>query len=407
MRFLKFLIIFAFLCGPAFSLELDDAKSFHLKIVKEAYLKMDKHYYKEIDKVKVANMFYKNQYLFFNFLDKSGSDFLSALEDFTYSTVYMMVEALKDKSDTYSKFIRKEYLKRVVRESVKSGFSGIGIEVRYEKKGGEFFIAKVYDNSSAYYEGVEVGDKLLEVGGRSVSGLKLGDVEKMLNIPNGDTVKLKLLRPEDNKVYEVKLKCKIIKVPSVEAEFFEDGKIFYFRIKSFRDKTFNEFIKELILLEDKEPKGVILDLRGNGGGDETAVVKLSGIFLKEGSLVCYFLKRGVGRVEERSKGSFINLNLPVVVLVDRNSASSSEIFAGALRYYGKAVIVGENTKGSGSLKNTIPLSDGSALFLITSRTYLPDGATFDGVGIEPDIRTASSEALKKGVELIRNGRFGR
>ena len=128
---------------------------------------------------------------------------------------------------------------------------------------------------------------------------------------------------------------------------------------------------------------------------------MSSLFLETKSLVVYFLKRDIGRTEERTKGDPIDFSYPVVILVDKKTASSSEIFSGVMQHYGKAVLVGTKTSGQGSLKNTIGLSDGSALFLITSRTYLPNDETFDQRGITPDfIVEGKEEQLEKAFEII-------
>ena len=155
-------------------------------------------------------------------------------------------------------------------------------------------------------------------------------------------------------------------------------------------------------MQNEKLIGLIIDVRGNSGGDETQAVALSGLFLEKKSVVVYFIKRDVGRQEEKTKSEPIGFTYPIVILVDKKSASSSEIFAGTMRHYQKAVIVGTQTKGQGSLKNTIGLSDGSALFLITSRTYLPNDETFDQVGLTPDfIVKGEKEQREKAFEIIQ------
>ncbi len=370
-----------------------------LRLIKEAYLKMNKFYFKDINIAGVGNLFYRSQFIMMSLLRNLDDDYQKNLDKLTYSTINLIVEALKDPSDDYSKFIHKDYLKRVIRENLKSKFKGIGIEI--VKKDVLFFISRVYKDSSAFEEGVLKDDQLLAINGELVEGWELKQIEKLLKIPEGETVELTLLHPDEKVPYEVMLVCRTIWIPSVLSKYYKKEKIGYIQIKKFRDLTAEEFKKELDKLRKEKLVGLVIDLRGNSGGDETQAVALSSLFLKNKTLVVYFLKKDVGRQEEKTKGEPEDFPYPVVILVDKGSASSSEIFSGTLQHYKKAVLVGTKTKGQGSLKNTIGLSDGSALFLITSRTYLPNEKTFDQIGITPDfIVEDEAEQLVKAFDII-------
>jgi carboxyl-terminal processing protease len=371
-----------------------------LKLVKEAYLKMDKFYYTDIKKENVGNLFYRCQFIMLSILKNPVQDYMEELDRLTYSTLNMIVTALKDKTDAYSKFIHKDLLTRVVRENLTSRFAGIGIEV--EKKDARFFIAKVYADSSAEEENVLVGDELIAINATPVAGLDLKEIEGFLKIPNGEFVELELVRPGAPETFTVTLQCRIIRVPSVLSKYYEDTSSGLIHIKGFRNETAAEFSAHLAELERNQMRGLVIDLRGNTGGDETQVVELAGLFLPHDTLVVYFMKKDVGRREERTKRSPQKIDYPVVVLTDEKTASSAEIFAGVLKYYEKAFVVGTVTNGQGSLKNTIGLSDGSALLLVTSRTFLPDDKTFDQIGIVPHIEVRGENAqLQKAFDIIQ------
>lgn len=382
------------------SSELGNEEMRRLNLIKEAYLKMDKFYFKEITQKSVGNLFYRCQFIMISLLRNLDADYMANLDKLTYSTINMIVNALKDPTDEYSKFIHKDYLSRVIREQLKSKFAGIGIEV--EKKDMLFFVSKVYEESSAFEEGVLKGDQLLAINEESVVDLELTDIEKRLKIPSGELVELTLLRQDENIPYHVTLICRIIVIPSVSSHYYEEKQVGSIQISKFRDLTGEEFKTALDDLRTQPLVGLIIDLRGNSGGDETQALAISSLFLDDNSLVVYFLKRDIGRTEEKTKGEPLDFPYPVVILVNKGTASSSEIFSGAMKYYDKAILVGANTKGQGSLKNTVSLSDGSALFLITSRTYLPNDETFDEKGIAPHFIVEGGEAqLEKAFEIIK------
>ncbi len=396
------LLVFALFFSVApVSAEVNENANKRLKLIKEAYLKMQHFYYKDFDLMKVANLFYRSHVIMVQILAEAETDYEKKLDRLAYSTIATIVDALKDESDDYSKFIHKDYLTRTVRENLVSKFAGIGIEVK--KEDDTFLVAKVYKDSSAFEKGIKKGDRLLEIDNESVVGLDLKEIEKKLKRDNGKTVLLKL-EGSESLSYIVELVCRIIWVPSVKGRYYPDNKAAYIKIDSFRNDTYAEFVTEYNKLQEYELIGLIIDLRGNGGGDETQVIKLCASFLPEESLVVYFMKKDVGRREEKTKQVPLKIDLPTVILVDKNSKSSSEMFSGAMQYHEKATVIGQQTAGMGSLKNTIALSDGSALFLVTSRTFLPNGVTYDQVGIKPDILLEDTEMqMTKALELISEG----
>jgi carboxyl-terminal processing protease len=381
---------------------LGDDEYARLKLIKEAYLKMHKFYFKEIPHENIGNLFYRCQFIMMSLLKNPADNYMQNLDQLAYSTINMIVEALKDPTDKYSKFIHKDLLTRVVRENLVSKFTGIGIEV--EKKDDLFFIAKVYGESSALEAGVMVGDELLEIDGVSTAGMQLSQIEKVLKIPAGSFVTLTLRHYGSEEPFFVRLECRIIWVPSVTSNYLDDVNIGVVKISQFRNETAQEFLTNLNTFSEYDMQGLIIDLRNNSGGDETQAVALAGMFLPKDSLVVYFLKKDVGRREERTKREPLNLSYPIVILTNQKTASSAEIFSGVMKEYEKALIIGTNTNGQGSLKNTIGLSDGSALLLITSRTYLPDNQTFDEIGIAPSITVHGENAQLEEAIHVLSGR---
>ncbi|MBN1493671.1 MAG: PDZ domain-containing protein [Candidatus Omnitrophica bacterium] len=373
----------------------------HMRLISEAYLKMQAHYYKPIPLERFEQFFYRNAVIATTLIKNNGDDFAKKLDTFIYATLEWMVLELRDPTDTLSKFIHKKYLKRVVRENLSSKFEGIGIEVEQRAEG--FFVSKVYEKSSAEEQGVRFNDHVLMIDGQDVNGLSLKEIERLLAVPSGEKVVLSIVHEGATTVIEVTLTCRLIIIPSVSSDYFKKEKAAYIKIAEFRKETASEFKQHLTERLKKDTRGLIIDVRENDGGDMDQAVALCDIFLPADTLVCYFLKRDAGRQDQKTRSEMADLKRikNIVVLVNNKTGSSAEIIAGTLKYYNDVILIGTRTKGMGALKNTIPLSDGSALYIITSRTYLPDGTTFDQVGIAPDIEVADHEQqLAKAKELV-------
>ena len=362
-----------------------------LRLIPEAYLKMQQHYYAEIPENRFEQLFYQVEVMAAQIIKDTGGTVDEKLDTLIYGTLEWMVYKLRDKNDTISRFIHKSQLRPVVRENLASRFAGIGIEV--EERNGGFFIRTVYANSSAAKEGVLVGDKLLAVNHEDIAALDFSALEKRLTIPSGDTVLLTLLHPGGTTAVDVLLTCTIIVVPSVVSEYYAKERVGYVRIKEFRNETGREVRDHIAAIAHPDMRGLILDLRDNDGGNMEQAVAVCDLFLPPKVLVCYFLKRDVGRRDEYTSNPMLKdaglRNL--IILVNNKTGSAAEIVAGALKEYKRARLVGTKTKGTGALKNTIGLSDGSVLYLITSRTYLPNNTTFNEIGIQPDTEEADTK----------------
>jgi carboxyl-terminal processing protease len=397
----------AFLALSAYPQELKSPVSLtpeeiqKMRLISEAYLQMQSKYFKPIPLERFEKFFYRNEVISASLIKSADTDFTTKLDVYVYATLEWMVRELRDPTDSLSKFINKKYLTQVVRKNIKSKFEGIGIEVEDRESG--FFVSTVYDNSSAAEEGVRMNDHILMVDHKDIAGLTLKDLEKLLAIPSGATITLSLMHEGESQVMDVTLTCRIIVIPSVVSQYFKKEKTAYIRIAEFREDTAQEVKDQLKALLKRRCRGLVLDLRDNDGGDLTQAVAVCDLFLPKGTLVCYFLKRDIGRQDQKTSEGSLNLKdiKKVIVLVNDLTGSSAEIVSGTLRYCNGYSLLGTKTKGMGSLKNTVALSDGSALYIITSRTYLPDGSTFDGAGLTPDIVEADkTKQLEQALQII-------
>jgi carboxyl-terminal processing protease len=380
---------------------LTQAEIQKMRLISEAYLQMQSKYFKPIPLERFEKFFYRNEVISASLMKSPETDFETKLDVYVYATLEWMVRELRDPTDTLSKFIHKKYLTQVVRKNIKSKFDGIGIEV--EDRAAGFFVSTVYDNSSAAEEGVRVNDRILKVDQADIESLTLKDLEKLLAIPSGATLTLSLLREGENEPLDVTLTCRIIVIPSVASQYFKKEKAAYIRVAEFREETGEEVREQLAALLRKSCRGLILDLRDNDGGDMEQAVALCDLFLPQDTLVCYFLKRDVGRQDQKTNAGKMDLKdiQKVLILTNAETGSSAEIVAGTLRHYNGYALLGTKTKGMGALKNTVALSDGSALYMITSRTYLPDGSTFDEAGLAPDIMEGdNTKQLQLALQMI-------
>jgi len=405
--FLFILLVFALGVRPVFSEEpkhmerLADEEINQMRLISEAYFKMQHHYYKEIPMSSLEKFLFRAEIIAATILKNVSDSFNLELDRLIYGTLEWMVLEMRDSSDELSKFIHKKFVKRVIRENLVSKFGGIGIEV--EKKEGVFLVRKVYKDSSAEEEGVRLNDSILKINNEAIADLTLVEVEKLLALPDGATVILSLIHEGEAEMFQVTLVSRIIVIPSVVSEFYEKEKAGYIRVAEFRNETGKEVEAHIDLMLKKKAQGLILDLRGNDGGNMEQAIALCDLFLPSGKLICFFLKRNVGRQDQRTQHPPKDLKTieKIIFLVDNKSGSSSEIVVGALRHHLQLPIIGVKTKGMGSLKNSIGLSDGSLLYLITSRTFLPDEKTFDMVGIVPDFLIENpDEQLNKALEFI-------
>ncbi|MCD4754942.1 MAG: S41 family peptidase [Deltaproteobacteria bacterium] len=296
--------------------------------------------------------------------------------------IYGAVQGMLKSLDPHSSFMKPEDYKELQIET-KGSFTGIGIEISL--KDGILTVVSPIEGTPAYKAGLKANDKILKIEDKTTKNMTLIESVKLLRGTKGTDVTISIYREGWRRLKDVTLTRDIIPIKSVRSRMLEEG-YGYIRISNFQDKTTFELKKALRELEKgKGLKGLVLDLRNNPGGLLDQAVKVADIFLEKGLIVYTD-----GRIEEQKMRFEAHPNkyhhkYPIAVLVNEGSASASEIVAGALQDHKRAIILGIQTFGKGSVQTIIPLEDGSAVRLTTARYYTPNGRSIQAKGIEPDI----------------------
>jgi carboxyl-terminal processing protease len=252
------------------------------------------------------------------------------------------------------------------------------------------------EDTPAYRAGIKAGDKIVKINNESTREMSLHDaVSKMRGIPK-TSVTITIFREGWKETKDFTLVREIIKIKSVKSKILEDG-IGYVRINQFQEQTAADLSTALEQLKQANMNSLILDLRNNPGGLLNSAVSVTSQFLPPNKLVVYIKGRKGDRTEYNTSDERQSYDMPMIVLVNEGSASASEIVAGALKDWNKAVVLGAKTFGKGSVQSVIPLSDGSGLRLTTAIYYTPKGTSIQATGIEPDI-AVKLEAKEKGKE---------
>ena len=286
--------------------------------------------------------------------------------------------------DPYSAYMTPELFKEMQTDT--SGkFGGLGIEISMEA--GVVKVISPIEGTPAEVAGIKSGDYIVKIGDEQVQGKSLMEAVKLMRGPVGTTIDLTVRRKNVKKPLEFKIKRKIIEVQSVNSETISKKKnIGYIRLKSFNENSDKQFLKSIKNFEkNSKIKGYVIDLRNNPGGLLTQAINITDFFLNDGEIVStkgrkvsetrkFFAREG-----DETKGK------PIVVLINNGSASASEIFAGALKDHKRAIILGENSYGKGSVQSIIPLRNGGGMRLTISKYYLPSGKSISEVGVTPDI----------------------
>ena len=286
--------------------------------------------------------------------------------------------------DPYSAYMSPELFKSMQTES-KGEFGGLGIEIGMEA-GVVKVIAPIAD-TPAEKAGVKAGDYIVRINDEQVQGKSLMEAVKLMRGPVGTSIELTIRRRNVKKSLTFNIKRQIIEVKSVEAKLLGNKKnIGYVRLKSFNENSDKQFFKKIRKFESGNKLiGYIIDLRNNPGGLLSQAISITDFFLNDGEIVST-----KGRKVSETRKFFARMGdgvkgKPVVVLINNGSASASEIFAGALKDHKRAIILGENSYGKGSVQSIIPLRNGGGIRLTISKYYLPSGKSISEVGVTPDI----------------------
>lgn len=295
--------------------------------------------------------------------------------------------------DPYSTYYTADEYKSLI-ESSSGIYQGIGSTVSQDVKTGIITIVKPFKTGPAFEAGLLPGDIIYKVEGEEVTGVDLTEVVSKMKGEEGTKVNMTIIRDGETKPMDFTITRRKIEVPTIEYQMLED-KIGYIVISEFDKVTVTQFSNAVDNLEDNGMKGLVIDVRSNPGGLLDAVVKMLDRLLPKGLIV--YTEDKYGNKETEDAKDSIKLKVPLAVLINGNSASASEIFAGAVQDYEIGSIVGTTSFGKGIVQKVIPLPDGTAIKLTISKYFTPKGRNIHGTGIKPDIEVELDEELLKEV----------
>ncbi len=283
--------------------------------------------------------------------------------------------------DPYTCYYSAEELESLM-EDTNGVYYGIGAYVSLTEDGNYPQITSPIAGSPAEEADLRPGDIIYEINGESTYGMDLDSAVLLIKGREGSTVDLTIVRSTETDYLYITLERRRVEAPTVEYEMLEDG-MAYIQITQFSDVTVDQFADALATMRGSDMKGLIIDLRANPGGSLTAVVNIARMLLPKGLVV--YTEDKYGHREEYSCDGKNEFELPMVVLIDGNSASASEVLAGAIKDYEMGTLVGTRTFGKGIVQQIFGLEDGSAVKVTTSSYYSPKGINIHGEGIEPDL----------------------
>ncbi len=331
--------------------------------------------------------------LFGEVLDKINKEYVEEVNQ--SDAMDAAINGVLQSLDPYSAYMSPDTFKEMETET--SGkFGGLGIEV-----GMEFGVVKVItpmDGSPAEREGVKAGDYIVKINGVQVQGKTLTEAVDLMRGPVGSKLEITIRRKGVKKALVFEIKREIIEVKSVKSKIIDD-KVGYIRLTSFNENSSKQILEKIKNFKKNKVSKYVLDLRNNPGGLLSQAVKISDFFLDNGEIVSTkSRKSSENRKFFAKEGDIIN-GETLLVLINYGSASASEIVAGALKDHKRAIIVGENSYGKGSVQSIMPLKNKGAIRLTISKYYLPSGKSISGTGIIPDIEISEdSDEFRIGTE---------
>ena len=324
-------------------------------------------------------------------------------QDRVYGAIKGMTEAL---GDPYTVFFPPEESK-IFESEISGNFEGVGMEVGI--KDGVLTVVSALKGTPAERAGLTTGDKILKINDTITTNLSVDEAVKMIRGPKGSTVTFTIIRPPQEKPFEVKVVRDVINIPTIETE--QKNGVFIIKFYSFTAQSPDLFRNALRQFVQSRPDKLVLDLRGNPGGYLDAAVDIASWFLPQGKVVVRE-NFGPNKDEEvyRSLGyNIFSDNFKFVILINEGSASASEILAGALSEYGKATLVGEKSFGKGSVQELVKITPDTALKVTIARWLTPNGKSISEGGLKPDVEVPMSEddvknkkdpQLDKAIEIL-------
>lgn len=323
---------------------------------------------------------YKSLETFANVLSILENNYVQEID--TEEVVQGAIKGMLDVLDPHSSYMKPESFKDLQIET-KGSFSGIGIEIT--QKDGALVVVSPIEGTPAFKKGIQAGDRIIKIDSQFTKDLSLAEAVDLLRGSKGSEVVIAIIRKGWTEVQEFTLIRDEIPLYSVKAKLLEPGYA-YVRITNFQAKTTADARAEINSMAEKEKiSGLILDLRNNPGGLLDQAVSISDLFLSQGMIVYTNGRLKEQNMEYRAHPGGPEYHFPMVVLVNGGSASASEIVAGALQDHKRALILGEQTFGKGSVQTIFPLSNGAGLRVTTARYYTPNGTSIQAKGITPDL----------------------
>lgn len=326
---------------------------------------LTKYYVGDLNKDKLEQGIYKG--------------FVSSIGD-PYTTYYT--------ADEFEKFMEKN-----------SGtYAGIGVQMTVDSTDNTIMVVDVFPNSPAEKAGMLPKDKIIAAEGKELTGNDFEEAPKIIKGKPGTNVKITVFRPSDNLNHELEITRQNVVSTSVTHKMLEDN-LGYIQVRAFEGPTHDQFKQALTDIERQNAKGLIIDLRNNPGGDLKITEKMVDELIPKGIIVS--TKDKSGKVEVAYSDDTY-LDIPIAVLVNEQSASASEVLAGALKDHKRATLVGTTTFGKGIVQTVLPLNDGSAVKITTSQYFTPSGVCIQGKGIEPDYKVELAPELMIKARLEPN-----
>ncbi|MBI4707135.1 MAG: S41 family peptidase [Candidatus Omnitrophica bacterium] len=297
--------------------------------------------------------------------------------------IYGALKGMLGSLDPHSQFMDPDTYNEL-KVDTEGKFGGLGIEITI--KDGLLTVVTPIEDTPAWKAGLRAGDRIVKINDDLTRDMSLTDAVKRMRGKVGESVNLSILRESEKKILDFKITRDVIKIKDIkEARILEDG-IGYIRLSEFRENTSKDLNIALENLSKQGMSGLVIDLRNNPGGLLDVAVKVAEKFTPKGKMIVYTKGRKPSQnLEFISKENKPILDLPIVILINEGSASGSEIVAGCLQDYKRAIVVGTKSFGKGSVQTVIPLGDGSALRLTTSKYFTPSGKVIHGNGVNPDI----------------------
>lgn len=295
--------------------------------------------------------------------------------------IYNAIRGMLSSLDPHSGFLTAEDYKEM-QVDTKGEFGGLGIQIGL--KDGSLTVISPIEDTPAWKAGIKAGDKIVRINGESTKNLSLNDAVNKMRGPRGTNVTISVMREGWKEPQDFTITRDIIKIKSVRHRVLE-GNIGYVKVNQFQEATAEDLSSAIKKLGEANVTAMVLDLRNNPGGLLQSAVEVTSQFVPQGKLVVYLKGRSGDRTDYKTAGGRAVYSAPMVVLVNQGSASASEIVAGALKDWNRAVVLGVQTFGKGSVQSVIPLSDGAGLRITTARYYTPKGTSIQSTGITPDI----------------------